>query len=123
MDSIDQQVLGQLQRWLDQGSACYLCTIVRAIGSSPRPVGSLLAVGPGVQVSGNLTGVLESLVLMIVRGISTGSVASGREKQPDNASISKTSIHRVIFVISCPFTISLYLLLISNYFLYSPNEP
>ena len=56
MDSIDQQVLGRVQQWLQHGDDVYLCTIIKAIGSSPRPVGSLLALGPGGAISGSLSG-------------------------------------------------------------------
>jgi xanthine dehydrogenase accessory factor len=69
MDSIDQQVLGQLQRWLQSGHTGYLCTIVKAVGSSPRPVGSLLAMGPEGSIVGSLSGgcveddLLEKLAL------------------------------------------------------------
>jgi xanthine dehydrogenase accessory factor len=56
MDSIDQQVLKQLQRWLEAGESCYLCTIVSTVGSSPRPVGSLMACTASGHVAGSLSG-------------------------------------------------------------------
>lgn len=42
MQSQDQEVFEKLVEWLENGSAPYLCTIVKAIGSSPRPIGSML---------------------------------------------------------------------------------
>ncbi len=42
MQSQDQEVFEKLVAWLENGSAPYLCTIVKAIGSSPRPIGSML---------------------------------------------------------------------------------
>jgi xanthine dehydrogenase accessory factor len=56
MDTIDQQVLRQLQQWLRSGQSCWLCTIVGTSGSSPRPVGSLLACNPEGKVVGSLSG-------------------------------------------------------------------
>ncbi len=56
MDSIDQQVLRQLQAWMEAGERCYLCTIVSTVGSSPRPVGSLLACTDSGHVVGSLSG-------------------------------------------------------------------
>ena len=56
MDTIDQQVLRQLQQWLRGGQACWLCTIVNTLGSAPRPVGSLLACNEDGQVVGSLSG-------------------------------------------------------------------
>lgn len=56
MDSIDQQVLKQLQRWLEAGDTCYLCTIVSTVGSSPRQRGSLLACTDSGHLVGSLSG-------------------------------------------------------------------
>jgi xanthine dehydrogenase accessory factor len=42
MQSQDQEVFEKLVAWLENGSAPYLCTIVKTIGSSPRPIGSML---------------------------------------------------------------------------------
>ena len=69
MDSIDQQVLRQLQGWLEAGHTCYLCTIVDTVGSSPRPVGSLLAVTGDGHLSGSLSGgCVEEDLLERLRG-------------------------------------------------------
>ncbi len=56
MDSIDQQVLRQLHQWLSDEQACWLCTIVRTVGSFPRPIGSLLACNDKGQMLGSLSG-------------------------------------------------------------------
>ncbi|MBC7185305.1 MAG: XdhC family protein [Marinobacter sp.] len=42
--------------WLDQGQKVWLCTIVETWGSSPRPVGSWLAIGESGQWSGSVSG-------------------------------------------------------------------
>jgi len=56
MNSLDQQVLVQLQRWLEAGRHCWLCTITETFGSSPRPAGSLLACNEDGLHCGSLSG-------------------------------------------------------------------
>ncbi|MGA1742608.1 MAG: XdhC family protein, partial [Pseudohongiellaceae bacterium] len=53
---MDQQVIKQLSLWLEAGKQCWLCTIVSTFGSSPRPVGSLLACNEDGQYCGSLSG-------------------------------------------------------------------
>jgi len=75
MDSIDQQVLRQLQAWLDAGETAWLCTIVRTQGSSPRPLGSLLACTDSGHIVGSLSGgcVEEDLLERLARGELAGA--------------------------------------------------
>ena len=56
MNSMDQQVILQLSQWLEAGKQCWLCTIISTFGSSPRPVGSLLACNEDGQYCGSLSG-------------------------------------------------------------------
>ncbi|MFT5320336.1 MAG: xanthine dehydrogenase accessory factor [Pseudohongiellaceae bacterium] len=56
MNSLDQQVLMQLSDWLKAGKQCWLCTIIKTFGSSPRPVGSLLACNEDGLYCGSLSG-------------------------------------------------------------------
>ncbi len=56
MRAVDQEVLGQLQRWLQAGKRCWLATVVATWGSSPRPAGSLLACNTDGQMTGSLSG-------------------------------------------------------------------
>lgn len=56
MNSLDQQVVTQLADWLDAGKQCWLCTIINTFGSSPRPVGSLLACNEDGLFCGSLSG-------------------------------------------------------------------
>ncbi|MDR0780425.1 MAG: XdhC family protein [Pseudomonadales bacterium] len=56
MNSLDQQVLSQLLTWLNAGRRAWLCTIVETFGSSPRPVGSLLACCEDGRYAGSLSG-------------------------------------------------------------------
>ncbi len=56
MDSIDQQVFQQVQRWLNTNVSCWLCTVVATIGAAPRPIGSLLAYNEHGDLVGSLSG-------------------------------------------------------------------
>lgn len=56
MNSLDQQVVVQLSDWLAAGKSCWLCTIISTFGSSPRPVGSLLACNEDGLYCGSLSG-------------------------------------------------------------------
>ena len=56
MQSVDQQVLGQARDWLRDGQPCWLATVVATYGSSPRPVGSLLACNRDGRIEGSLSG-------------------------------------------------------------------
>lgn len=69
MDSQTLDVLKQTQQWLDQGGSPWLCTIVKTVGSSPRPVGSLLGFYNGISV-GTLSGgcVEEDLLQRLTTG-------------------------------------------------------
>jgi xanthine dehydrogenase accessory factor len=56
MNSLDQQVVEQLSAWLEAGKRAWLCTIIETFGSSPRPVGSLLACNEDGLYCGSLSG-------------------------------------------------------------------
>ena len=56
MQAVDLEVLKAVQRWLQAGQSGWLCTVVQTFGSSPRPVGSLLACHTDGTVVGSLSG-------------------------------------------------------------------
>ncbi|HSG87639.1 MAG TPA: XdhC family protein [Pseudomonadales bacterium] len=56
MQAVDQEVLTRIRDWLAAGEDCFLCTIVATYGSSPRPVGSLLACNASGELVGSLSG-------------------------------------------------------------------
>ncbi|MCZ6829160.1 MAG: XdhC family protein [Gammaproteobacteria bacterium] len=56
MQTIDHQVFEACGHWLAAGQQVWLCTIVRTVGSSPRPVGSLLACNADREQVGSLSG-------------------------------------------------------------------
>lgn len=55
MDSVDAEVLNHALAALRAGRDVWLCTVVATYGSSPRPVGSLLAYD-GIRIEGSLSG-------------------------------------------------------------------
>ena len=56
MNSIDLDVLEQAQQWLTQGLQCHLVTVVKTLGSSPRPPGSMLVMCENGQLQGSISG-------------------------------------------------------------------
>lgn len=56
MDNADHQVLAQLTRWIEAGEMCWLATVVKTWGSSPRPVGSLACCNSEGHITGSLSG-------------------------------------------------------------------
>lgn len=57
-------ILEQIRRWLDGGNAVALATVVSTWGSSPRPVGSHLAVNAQGEFAGSVSGgCIESAVI------------------------------------------------------------
>ncbi|QGZ39303.1 xanthine dehydrogenase accessory factor [Pseudoduganella flava] len=56
MDSIDLEVLKTSAAWIATGHRCELVTVVKTWGSSPRPVGALLAVCDDGRVVGSVSG-------------------------------------------------------------------
>ena len=56
MQAVDKEVIGQILSWLRAGTRCWLATVVETWGSSPRPVGSLLACNSDGVMVGSLSG-------------------------------------------------------------------
>ena len=56
MQAVDKEVIGQVLNWLKAGTRCWLATVVETWGSSPRPVGSLLACNSDGVMVGSLSG-------------------------------------------------------------------
>ena len=56
MENNQQQIIGQVEAWLSEGSSVWLCTILKTWGSSPRPVGSMLASTTDGKIVGSLSG-------------------------------------------------------------------
>ena len=56
MENLDVIVLRQLRDWLSLGKKALLATVVRTWGSSPRPVGSIMALCESGAVVGSVSG-------------------------------------------------------------------
>lgn len=56
MDSVDLQVLKSTATWLAEGHRVILATVTETWGSSPRPVGAMLAVRGDGMVAGSVSG-------------------------------------------------------------------
>jgi len=56
MDSVDLEVLRSASKWYKAGHAVILATVVKTWGSSPRPLGAMLAIRDDGQVSGSVSG-------------------------------------------------------------------
>ena len=56
MENIDLTVLRHLLQWRREGQKALLATVVRTWGSSPRPVGSIMALCESGAVAGSVSG-------------------------------------------------------------------
>jgi xanthine dehydrogenase accessory factor len=59
-----RDILPEIERWMNEGEEVALATVVRAIGSSPRPVGAKMAVTRSGRMAGSVSGgCVESAVV------------------------------------------------------------
>ncbi|MDB5731952.1 MAG: cytochrome oxidase, partial [Variovorax sp.] len=56
MENLDVMVLRMLRDWRAAGRRALLATVVRTWGSSPRPVGSIMALAEDGAVVGSVSG-------------------------------------------------------------------
>ena len=56
MDRLDVMVLRTMRQWMGQGSGVVLATVIRTWGSSPRPVGAMMAFNSEGHVVGSVSG-------------------------------------------------------------------
>ncbi len=78
MDSIDLEVLKTAASWIAAGQRCELVTVVKTWGSSPRPIGAMLAVREDGHAVGSVSGgCIEDDLLAHIRehGITRSSPA------------------------------------------------
>ena len=68
MQTMDHEVLQHAAAWIGDGQRPWLCTVVQALGSSPRPVGSIVAVTEdGLQIGSVSGGCVEEDLLESLR--------------------------------------------------------
>lgn len=77
MENMDLTVLKTLQRWRAQGLRAMLVTVVQTWGSSPRPVGSIMALCENGAVSGSVSGgcIEDDLIFHYTRACHSPDVA------------------------------------------------
>ena len=56
MLSSQQQIIGRTLQWLGSEQSVWLCTILKTWGSSPRPVGAMMACTPKGDLIGSISG-------------------------------------------------------------------
>ena len=56
MENLDVMVLRTLRDWRAAGQRALLATVVRTWGSSPRPIGSIMALSESGAVVGSVSG-------------------------------------------------------------------
>ena len=79
MENLDVTVLRALRGWREAGRHALLATVVRTWGSSPRPVGSIMALCEDGSVSGSVSGgCIEDDLIYRYAQASTGPASGGR---------------------------------------------
>lgn len=56
MLSSQQQIISKVTEWLESGKSVWLCTILKTWGSSPRPIGSMMACTLDGELVGSISG-------------------------------------------------------------------
>ncbi|MEP6720375.1 MAG: XdhC family protein [Variovorax sp.] len=79
MENLDVMVLRTLRDWRLAGRRAMLTTVVRTWGSSPRPVGSIMALAEDGAVVGSVSGgcIEDDLIARYSRAHGTGAMPSG----------------------------------------------
>ncbi len=90
MENIDLIVLKTLQGWRAQGLRAVLVTVVQTWGSSPRPVGSIMALCENGAVSGSVSGgcIEDDLIFHYTRACHSSDVA----EQGNNTTATATAM-------------------------------
>src|SRR5687767_10165231 len=80
-----RDILPTLERWLEEGHRFALATVTHTWGSSPRPVGAMMAIRDDGAVAGSVSGgCVESAVMQ--EGLQ--ALATGIPKQLDFGALS-----------------------------------
>ncbi|PQA79252.1 XdhC family protein [Rhodoferax sp. TS-BS-61-7] len=83
MENLDVMVLRALCGWRQAGRRALLATVVRTWGSSPRPVGSIMALCEDGAVVGSVSGgcIEDDLIFRFTRAYASDGAASGADAQ------------------------------------------
>ena len=87
MENIDVTVLRQLRDWRMQCNKALLATVVRTWGSSPRPVGSIMALCESGAVVGSVSGgcIEDDLIDRFTLAYSGAANREGKRESPSGA--------------------------------------
>ena len=114
MENLDITVLRQLLQWRQQGRRALLATVIRTWGSSPRPVGSIMALCETGAVVGSVSGgCIEDDLIYRYRRPADGSATTATHDIPDGPpqrvkyGVSADEAHR--FGLPCGGTLELML--------------
>ena len=108
MENIDVLVMRTLQKWRKKNHDCLLVTVVRTWGSSPRPIGAVMAICDTGQVVGSVSGgcIEDDLIRTYIQ---KGVLAEKSKSAPQliKYGISAEEAHQ--FGLPCGGTIELFL--------------
>ena len=116
MENLDVMVLRTLRDWRAAGQRALLATVVRTWGSSPRPIGSIMALSESGAVVGSVSGgcIEDDLIYRFTQAYAQGNAGQGEDKHiPSGApgfvkyGISADEAHR--FGLPCGGTLELLL--------------
>jgi len=111
MGNIDLLVLRKLRDWRQLRHRAILATVVRTWGSSPRPVGSLMAINESGSVVGSVSGgcIEEDLVHRYVNSASNLEKSEFRDRPPELVLYGLTAEQSNRFGLPCGGTLELLL--------------
>jgi xanthine dehydrogenase accessory factor len=115
MENLDVMVLRTLRDWRQAGKRALLATVVRTWGSSPRPVGSIMALCEDGAVVGSVSGgcIEDDLIYRHTRAYAQGTASADSHAIPSGApgfvkyGITADEAHR--FGLPCGGTLELLL--------------
>jgi xanthine dehydrogenase accessory factor len=115
MENIDVMVLRTLRNWRQAGQRALLATVVRTWGSSPRPIGSIMALCETGAVVGSVSGgcIEDDLIYRFTQAYATGQSTGETSVIPSGApqrvkyGITADEAHR--FGLPCGGTLELLL--------------
>lgn len=105
MENLDLVVLRKLLEWRRSGKKALLATVVRTWGSSPRPVGSIMALCENGSVVGSVSG--GCIEDDLIRTYSTETIFPSGPPKPLKYGITADEAHR--FGLPCGGTLELLL--------------
>jgi xanthine dehydrogenase accessory factor len=87
MENLDVMVLRTLRDWRQAGQRALLATVVRTWGSSPRPVGSIMALREDGTVVGSVSGgcIEDDLIYQYTQAYAANPAIRPRPARPPKA--------------------------------------